>query len=350
MSVLFWVTDNEMYLVKYARSPYYQIVYSRNGKRTKLSTKERKKSDALKFLINFEANLKRPTISPISINEFRKAYLDYMKNSKSKSYWRSVKKAFEEFELTLSELKIDRIKKQHAESFVIKKFQQSKYNSYSYLRNLKAAFNKAIEWSYIDVNPFVGIKLPKIPSQTPTFINEIELKEIVENEKYELLKDIYLTLFNTGMRAGELCNLEWGDIDFEKRIIRVCNKEDFLTKNRKERSVPINNNVYKLLIKRFPKIINIKAKQYVFYRVLGVRLNVDYLSKNFKRSVKAAKLDNRIHLHSLRHSFASCLVQKGVSLYIIRDLLGHSDLKTTQIYSHLQQQNLHDAVNLLAQL
>lgn len=338
-----------MYLIKYKTSPYWQVVYKRNGKRTKLSTKETKKSEALKFLTNFEANQKRLTLQPIiTLQEFKNIYLKYLEISKSKSYKKSVRMSFNHLELIIGTKNIDQITKQHAESFTLNKFRNSKYTAYSHLRNLKAAFNKAIEWNYISINPFVRIRLPKIPTAIPAFITEYELKEILDKTKNKLLKDIYTTLFNTGMRAGELCNMEWNDIDFENRVIRISNKEDFFTKNRKERVVPMNDNVYKLLKKRFPKIIGINTKQYVFYRVLGVKLNVDYLSKNFKRSVKAARLDNRIHLHSLRHSFASCLVQKGVSLYVIRDLLGHSDLKTTQIYSHLQQQNLLDAVNLLS--
>jgi integrase/recombinase XerD len=81
--------------------------------------------------------------------------------------------------------------------------------------------------------------------------------------------------------------------------------------------------------------------------MFSVKLNEDYISKTFKQAVRDAELDNSIHFHSLRHSFASSLVQKGVSLYVVKELLGHEDLATTQIYSHLQKENLTEAVNLL---
>ncbi|MBZ0200059.1 MAG: site-specific integrase, partial [Ignavibacteriaceae bacterium] len=86
---------------------------------------------------------------------------------------------------------------------------------------------------------------------------------------------------------------------------------------------------------------------FVFQKMKDFKLNENYVSKQFKKSVRAAELDDRIHFHTLRHSFASQLVQKGVSLYVIKELLGHEDLSTTQIYSHLQQSNLSAAVNLL---
>ena len=85
----------------------------------------------------------------------------------------------------------------------------------------------------------------------------------------------------------------------------------------------------------------------VFYHIEDIKLNEDFVSKQFKKAVRQAGLNDRIHFHTLRHSFASNLVQAGSSLYIIKELLEHRDFQTTQIYSHLQRENLSQAVNLL---
>jgi integrase/recombinase XerD len=82
------------------------------------------------------------------------------------------------------------------------------------------------------------------------------------------------------------------------------------------------------------------AKEFIFSKHVGIRLNGDEVSKQFKSCIIAAKLNAKIHFHSLRHSFASALVQRGASLYVVKELLGHEDIQTTQIYSHLQTENL----------
>ena len=76
-----------------------------------------------------------------------------------------------------------------------------------------------------------------------------------------------------------------------------------------------------------------------------MKLKEDFVSKTFKRHVRLSGLNPALHFHSLRHSFASWLVQDGVSIYAVKELLGHSDVKTTQVYSHLQPEQLHSTVN-----
>jgi site-specific recombinase XerD len=78
-----------------------------------------------------------------------------------------------------------------------------------------------------------------------------------------------------------------------------------------------------------------------------MKLNCEFISKQFKKVIRSAELNENIHFHSLRHSFASALVQRNVSLYAVKELLGHENIKTTQIYSHLQKDNLMYAVHSL---
>ncbi len=89
------------------------------------------------------------------------------------------------------------------------------------------------------------------------------------------------------------------------------------------------------------------SKDLIFSDYSGKRYNENFISKQFKKSLRAAKLNDDIHLHSLRHSFCSNLVQKGVSLYVVKELAGHQSIVTSQGYSHLTTQNLANAVNLL---
>jgi len=149
------------------------------------------------------------------------------------------------------------------------------------------------------------------------------------------------------MRLGELLNMKWNWIDFKQNIITVQCSAAFTTKSKKERIIPISANIRNPLSPQFPKVFDLEKTSFVFTRISGIKLHEDFVSKQFKKSVRAAELNEKIHFHTLRHSFASQLVQKGVSLYIVKELLGHEDLSTTLIYAHLQQQNLRDAINVL---
>ena len=110
----------------------------------------------------------------------------------------------------------------------------------------------------------------------------------------------------------------------------------------KERIIPIHPRIASIVIKP-----NSKTDDFIFNRKSDIKFNEDFVSKQFKKALRAAKLNDDIHFHTLRHSFASNLVQRGVNLYVIKELLGHKDIKTTQVYSHLTQSSLSNAVCLL---
>ncbi len=342
-----------MYLSKTKRSPYYQIIYWENGKRTSISTCKKTKQEALSFLSEFEKNLaKKKKVKPVSLADFQKEYIEQLSLTKSTAYIeKSVKIAFKQFILYLGNEKIllRKIKNREAEKFILEIYSRAKYSSLLYLRTLKAAFNKAVLWNYIKENPFAKVKAPKIESNFPVFIDNVELNKILEFVKEDYLRLLYLTAYYTGMRLSEIINLRWNAVDFESRFITVKNTEGFTTKSKKERMIPIPNVLFNKLILIKPKIISINRNDndFVFYRVKGVALNSNFVSKKFKQAVLRAEVNSKVHFHTLRHSYASNLARRGVPLLIIKELLGHQSIRTTEIYSHLQQTDLVEAVNKL---
>ena len=338
-----------MYVAKIPRSKFYQLVYFVDGKRTTVSTKTTNLHEAYKFLGSFKVNQKEQTKeepASISLSEFKTEYLEFIKPTKSKKYVCSIDLSFRMLINFTGDIQLNKLDLRALDKFITATFSRTPRGASLYYRTLKAAFSKAVLWNYISENPLKKIRSPKVAKTFPIFITEEELKFILSNTQEEVLRNLFLLAFYTGMRLGELISMKWSWIDFKQNQITVKCSEEFTTKGKKERVIPINQNLRTVLTNFFPKVISI-TDDYVFSRINGVKLNDDFIAKKFKKAVRASKLNDKVHFHTLRHSFASLLVQRGVSLYVVKELLGHEELTTTQIYSHLQQQNLRDAVNLL---
>ena len=269
------------------------------------------------------------------------------------------------------------------ENFLIHLQQKVSKGYVVYFRNLKAAFNKAKDWGYIKENYFTKVKLPKRQKLAPVFISSDQLSAISNQIKSETVKDFVMIAFYSGMRLDEIVNLKWKNVDLRNRVITVGD-ENFITKGRKQRFIPMSEEAFEILVRcersnvksetghlkgivlhnskskarlirlnkiegdSSPDCIGIRmADSFVFCKEDGTKFTGNYFSRRFKKACKAAGLDNAIHFHSLRHSFASNLVQKGVSLYTIKELLGHSSISTTEIYSHLNMDSLRAAVKKL---
>ncbi|MGK9476699.1 tyrosine-type recombinase/integrase [Melioribacter sp. OK-6-Me] len=344
-----------MFLSRDTKSPYYQVIYFVNGKRTKISTKTTDKREAEKFLKSFTPKPKEKKVEPeepkekkvsIKLSSFVKEYKTYVSNTYSEKYLKkAVKPSFAALQKHIKDIPLIHISTRIIDQFISSASASSKHSASLYHRTLKAAFNKAVVWNYLEANPFDKIKAPKVPQSFPVFISESELILILNNTQMQLMKDIFTTAFYTGMRLGELVNMKWNWIDFTENIITVKNSSEFNSKNKRERIIPIHQKVQTILKNRYQ--LGKFEDALVFSRYEGIKLNEDFVSKQFKKAVRAAKLNDKIHFHTIRHSFASALVQRGISLYAVKELLGHGNIKTTQIYSHLQKDNLREAVNLL---
>jgi len=341
-----------MYLVLNNKSPYYQLIFFRDGKRTTVSTgtADRFKAEVFKVTFNPDQKSKQVPIpkqaSPL-LSVFIKEFKTYVTNTYSEKYLKkAVTPAFNQLTKYISDVSLDNITVKNLDDFISSVYSKSKFAASLYHRTLKAAFNKALIWNYIQENPFNKIKTPKVTKSFPVYLSEAELILILNKTEDQLLKNIFTTAFFTGMRLNEILNMKWAWINFSQDIITVKNSDDFKTKSKRERIIPIHQKVKSILLSYFP-LGNQPKNNLIFYRKKNIKLNGEFISKQFKVAVRAAAVNDDIHFHTLRHSFASNLVQRGVNLYVVQNLLGHENFKTTQIYSHLTQGSLSNAVFLL---
>ena len=343
-----------MFISKSAKSPFYQLTYiNSNGKRTTVSTRTTDVKQAEIFLQSFVPGATETNDPPppqpqkeLTLVQFQNEYVKFITASTSKSYVRSVKLSFKMLKEFCGDFKLCFYNFRLIDNFVSQTFQRTQRGAALYYRTLKAAFNKAENWNYISANPFKKVKLPKLSKSFPAFMSHADLQLIIDNTPQVYLQRLFTLAFHTGLRLGEIVNMQWGWVNFESKIITVRCSDAFTAKSKKERIIPMNETLYNLLLAQSSDTGNNPAA-YVFARIKPLKLTEDFVSKHFKKAVRAAKLDDRIHTHSLRHSFASNLVQRGASIFVVKELLGHEDIKTTLVYAHLNQDSLKYAVNLL---
>jgi len=208
------------------------------------------------------------------------------------------------------------------------------------LQTLRAMFNLAKTWGYTKENPTDGVKKMKITNHiTPRFLSDEECKKLLETcNEWEY--PIFYTFLNTGMRKSELLNLEWSDVDLDRKKLKIQTKDDWSPKT-DEREIPINEGLLNTL-----KRLN-KKGPYVFHDSKGHKFENNRLRKRLMSLTKRCSFSDVTKLHTLRHTFASHLVMKGVDLPTVSKLMGHADIETTMIYAHLADKHIDKAVEKL---
>lgn len=188
-------------------------------------------------------------------------------------------------------------------------------------------------------NPFLGFRLDE-EEFLPRFLSKDECMRLLEVCKCHPNPYFYAyitLLLNTGSRASEILTLEWSCVDMARGIITIKNS---LSKSKKTVHKPLNSKAL-LVLQMLPK----ENARFVFFNVkTGDRYKT--FRKAWINSVDKAGL-GYVRLHDLRHTFASLLVEQGVPIYHVSQLLGHSDTRITQRYAHLNNKTLQKAVDLL---
>ncbi len=236
------------------------------------------------------------------------------------------------------------------------------------IATFKAALSKAVMWGIIEKNPIGNLPLLKVDNapkvrylskdeeirlrnaldirqanirQARVSANQWRIKRGYEqlpelsDEVIDYIKPMVLLSLNTGMRQGEIFNLKWQEIDFDRRILSVSGE---YAKSSKTRHIPLNDEAFNILLQWNT---NTTSNGFVFESKQGNQFN--NVRKSWLTVLKLAEIQN-FRWHDMRHHFASKLVMCGVDLNTVRELLGHSDLKMTLRYAHLAPEHKAQAV------
>jgi len=225
--------------------------------------------------------------------------------------------------------------------FLYNSKESSKTNAH-YLTVLKSFYDYMLDLERININPCENIKSPKIEKKLPKFLSEEEVDKLLnircQNPIDYRNKAMLELLYATGMRITELLDLKLSNIYKEDCVVKV------LGKGSKERIIPIGEITIKYLEIYINEhrnfILKTKTSEYLFVNYNGNRLSRQGFFKILKQLCNKSGINKEISPHILRHSFATHLLNNGADLRIIQELLGHENITTTEIYSHVSNEKI----------
>ncbi|HEY6905955.1 MAG TPA: site-specific tyrosine recombinase XerD [Ignavibacteriaceae bacterium] len=210
-----------------------------------------------------------------------------------------------------------------------------------YHSSIKGFFSYLYQNKYVSQNPVEKIPSPKLSKKLPSVLTVNEVDAILSQpdvkSKFGLRDKALMELFYAcGIRVSELINLKISGLFFREEIIRVFGKGS------KERLVPIGSSAVMWVteyLKNSRPLLEKKGKSegHLFLNTRGTKLSRMGVWKIVDRYVKEAKIDKEVHPHTFRHSFATHLLEGGADLRAVQEMLGHADISTTQIYTHIDR-------------
>ena len=216
------------------------------------------------------------------------------------------------------------------------------------LSSVRGLYNYLVREEIIDSNIFSSISNPKKEVYLPKFLSDKEMDKLFEvstdnNSIEERDKLIIELLYATGLRVSELVNIKIKDIDMNNKTIKV------LGKGSKERIVLYNNHTKEALSKYLNDgyhELNKKNNGYLILNKNGDKLSDRYVRNIINKLVRKAGLNIKVSPHTIRHTFATDMLEEGADLVTVKELLGHESLNTTSIYTHITNEQIKKTYNM----
>ena len=279
---------------------------------------------------------------------FLKEYLSHLKLEKnlSENTLSSYKNDISTFISFLSDYKIadpSDISTENLTTFfkTLKNIGLTSTSTARYFSSLKGFFLYLLKNNYIIKNPLEKISAPKLSKKLPEVLNINEVDKILAQPNVSDTlglrdKAILELLYACGTRVSELTNLKLSDLFLNEEVIRVFGKGS------KERLIPIGSSAIEWVGKYIKESRSVllrisKSGNYVFLNSRGSKLSRMGIWKIIDRYVKEAGIQKEVHPHTFRHSFATHLLEGGADLRAVQEMLGHADISTTQIYTHIDR-------------
>lgn len=215
------------------------------------------------------------------------------------------------------------------------------------LATLRSLYKFLVKRGKISSNPVTAVRTPKQEKRLPKFLEYEQVKILLETPPLDNWlgirdKAMLETLYSTGMRVSELVALNMDDIDFLGEVVRIRGK------GKRERIAPISSSALQV-IQHYMEFRNKRAQsnfnfdhKVLFVNKHGGRLSTRSVRRKMDKYLKMAGLDPTVSPHTLRHSFATHMLNNGADLRSVQELLGHQSLSTTQIYTHLTTRKLKE--------
>lgn len=276
-----------------------------------------------------------------------KSFLNYLKVYKNyseltiKNYYNDLT----EFSIYIKK-DLTRVKKEDIKSYLKYLFDKDNSNRTvsRKISTLKSFYKYLKENDVIKSSPALSIKYPKADKKLPNFVPYNELESMINATKkdtfYERDDLIIELMYATGVRVSELVNIKLDDIDFETNSIRILGKGSYM------RTVYFGeyarDAIFKYMNGLRIKLLNGKESEYLFLNKNGNNITTRGIQKIIDKIVSETEVKTKVSPHTLRHTFATHLLDNGCDLRSVQELLGHKNINTTEVYTHVTSERLKD--------